>query len=123
MKVFYQLVTCFSAIVLLFLSTATFGYPPDEGMALELAKWPDLWRIEFVRTASDRFVDLTEEEAKTKLIHYLDKNGITTYRHLEHLAAGIVVVFSFGLLGWLRERRIEKTSSIAREAGSRFPKE
>jgi len=107
MKSFYRYLFCISAFALVYSSVISVAVPVEESFASMLASYPDGWDI--VALTDKSFGYVTEpQKAKHLLVSFLKNNKHPTYRSLEHASYGIFIVLVFSLVGWLREKRVER---------------
>lgn len=115
MKAIYQALASLALFLLVMISVITFATTREEATAYHLKSAPAQWRIE-VLEENFYFSKADESELKGHVLGFFNQAGTPTYKRLEHYSVCLCIVFIFSIVGYFRERYLDKDRKRAENA-------
>ena len=108
MKTLYRVAFIVSVIWLVLGTVITFATPMDESVARRLSRNPQAWELKITDQNTDEIYPTDEKVLKDMLLRFIEKNPSPSNQKREHADTLVLLVTLLALVGWLRERYIEK---------------
>jgi hypothetical protein len=110
MKNLYRSIFAFCIILLLARSLVDIAIPSYVYFAHCLSKYPDKWELKLKESGPDVFM-YDSGEGKKHLLTFINQNLNSYTKRFDWLDSAFCVAIIFSIIGWIREKRIERKNA------------